>query len=346
MKKNDISKQKKAGKVIVTHAANFHSDDLCAAATLIYMLELEGYGLTAKDPQKKIRVIRTLSPEEYEGIADFIVDIGGKYAPKKGLFDHHQKIEGGLGQRANGVKYASFGLVWKEFGKKLTGSASAADWVDRHMVQGIDAMDNGMYLYKPVFPDVHPFLFKEYIEAACDIAKGDGATPSPSGKQLSLADRTKGFDKEFMRLIPVAKDALRVFILKSRQSDRIMKAAKKVYDAAADKRAILSDKYIPTRFAEFKAPEHVEPLVFAFPDLRGGWSAKVVPADGQSYDSRIKFPEEWRGKRDGDMAEASGVPDAIFCHLSGFLAVAKSKAGVQELIRKAFQSLGLAAPKF
>ncbi len=322
----------RSGKVIVTHSANFHADDVCAVATLIYAFEQDGYSLTSRDSNKKIRVIRTLEPQKYEDIADYIVDIGGKYNPKKGWLDHHQV--GGAGARENGVKYASFGLVWKELGKKLTGSQFAADWVDRHMVQGIDAMDNGMYLYTPTFSDVYPFLFEDYISTICDVVKG-----GDSGTR-------KNFDKEFMRMVAVAKDAVSAFIIKSKQKEAIAKMARKAYMKANDKRVIISDVYIPTRFDEFRAPEHIEPLVFAFPDLRGGWSAKVVPIHGQTYNSRISFPESWRGLRDEEMAKASGVPDAIFCHNSGFLAVAKSKAGALELIKKAFVILKLPPPKF
>lgn len=351
---------KKLGKIIVTHSANFHPDDVCAVGLLAYMLELEGFSLSAKDPAKKIKVIRTLRPQDYEDVADFIVDIGGKYSAKKGWFDHHQRE--GSGQRENGVKYASFGLVWKEFGKKLTGSAYAADWVDRHMVQGIDAMDNGMYLYKPVFDDISPLLFDDYISTVCDTVKGeenklhDAARVKPvatltakaSDKEQKKANGAlmREFDRQFMRMVPIAKDALRVFIIKSKQKEKIMKDARAAYAKAVDKRVIVSNKYIPTRFDEFKAPEYVEPLIFVYPDLRGGWSAKTVLISGQSYETRILFPESWRGMRDDGMAAASGVPDAIFCHNSGFLAVAKSREGVLELVRKAFKELGLEEPRF
>ncbi len=347
---------KKSGKIIVTHSANFHPDDVCAVATLIYMLELEGFSQTAKDPAKKIKVIRTLEPQKFEDVADFIVDIGGKYNAKKRWFDHHQRE--GSGVRENGVKYASFGLVWKEFGKKLAGTPYAADWVDRHMVQGIDAMDNGMYIYTPAFDDVTPFLFEDYISTVCDTVKGD-SDAARAKPVAALTDKAsdavqkkangalmKEFDNQFMRMVPIAKDALRVFIIKSKQKEKIMKDARAAYEKAADKRVIVSNKYIPTRFEEFKMPKYVEPLIFVYPDLRGGWSAKMVSMGGQTFETRISFPESWRGLRDDEMAKASGVPDAIFCHNSGFLAVAKSKEGALQLVRKTFRELGLKEPRF
>ena len=53
--------------------------------------------------------------------ADARVDVGGKSDPATGDFDHHQR--GGAGERPNGVRYASFGLVWKHYGAQLAGRA-------------------------------------------------------------------------------------------------------------------------------------------------------------------------------------------------------------------------------
>lgn len=340
-------------KTIITHGANFHSDDIFAVATLLTLLENGegaevGVGAGAKKSAEKVKVIRTLEPEEY-GDADYIVDIGKVYDAKKNRFDHHQ--EGGAGTRANSVPYASFGLVWKKFGKELTGSQYAADWVDRHMVQGIDAMDSGMYLYKPVIDDVYPFLFQEYFQTACDVVKGEIEEGKVSGgKELNNkeADNTtsnkslsssKKFDKEFMRLVNFAKDVLRVYIIKSKQGEKIAKEAKKAYVKAKDKRVIVSDKFIPTRFDEFKAPEYIEPLVSVYPDLRGGWSAKVVPKGGQDYEARMLFPKAWRGKSEEVLRSITGVEDVKFCHNAGFLAIARSKEGALALVNKAFETL-------
>src|SRR5690554_5270603 len=75
-----------------THSGKFHSDDVFSAALLTYL-------------NPNIDIIRDYDiPEDFEGI---VFDIGG------GKFDHHQ--EGAL-VRDNGIPYAAFGLLWKEFG--------------------------------------------------------------------------------------------------------------------------------------------------------------------------------------------------------------------------------------
>jgi len=44
----------------------------------------------------------------------------------------------------NGIPYASFGLVWKEYGQALTGNIESAKFIDEQLVQGIDGADNGV----------------------------------------------------------------------------------------------------------------------------------------------------------------------------------------------------------
>jgi len=63
-----------------------------------------------------------------------------RYDPATGDFDHHQA---GLRQRAGQrVRYASFGLVWREFGARVC--AGDHEWPtpsDQTLVQSVDAND-------------------------------------------------------------------------------------------------------------------------------------------------------------------------------------------------------------
>lgn len=87
-----------------------------------------------------ITICRTFKVPE-EGLSDDVIiyDIGfGKY-------DHHQK--GGNGSRENGVPYAAAGLIWKDYGPEIVKHTCNPDlvWtlIDRDLIQGIDAIDNG-----------------------------------------------------------------------------------------------------------------------------------------------------------------------------------------------------------
>src|SRR5438045_3914082 len=89
--------------IAATHDKEFHADDTFAVATM------KMAGLVS-------RAIRTRDPAKL-ATADFRIDVGGKYNPDTGDYDHHQ--EGGGGVRENGIPYASFGLTWKSYGAKL-----------------------------------------------------------------------------------------------------------------------------------------------------------------------------------------------------------------------------------
>src|SRR5271154_3301935 len=99
---------------VATHPGNFHADDVFAIAAL---------GLAAGP----LQVIRTRD-ETVAADCDARVDLGGRSDPARGDFDHHQK--GGAGERSNGIPYASFGLVWRQYGLQLAGSEQAAEAID------------------------------------------------------------------------------------------------------------------------------------------------------------------------------------------------------------------------
>src|SRR3954462_13168947 len=96
---------------VATHSGSFHADAVFALATL---------GLLG-DP---LEVVRTRAPK---GMAAGAVPIGVGFRsdPATGDFDPHQRE--GAGARPNGIRYASFGLVWRgDRGPGLAGGRGGA----------------------------------------------------------------------------------------------------------------------------------------------------------------------------------------------------------------------------
>ncbi len=131
----------------ITHAGKFHSDEIMATAVLNH---LHGDAM---------HLFRTYNvPEEFDGIA---YDIGG------GMYDHHQC--GGNGERDNGIKYSSCGLIWKDFGRTLLKNANITDidqaWnnIDKNIFESIDADDNGQD-YSKGFTFTRMSLSRVHIE--------------------------------------------------------------------------------------------------------------------------------------------------------------------------------------
>lgn len=136
-----ISEIKSTGEIVtlVTHAGNFHSDDVVATA----ILELYFY-----DKGIKTKIVRTFKPDEMGYTDDtpncVIYDIG------LGQYDHHQigdaakhciRIDTNEDGTTVERKYAAVGLIWKEIGKEMVGKY--ADVIYDSIIRPIDNHDNG-----------------------------------------------------------------------------------------------------------------------------------------------------------------------------------------------------------
>ncbi len=284
---------------IVAHSTHFHADDLFAVAVLLEYLK------------GKAKVVRSIDPAVIAK-GDYVVDIGRVYDPAANRFDHHQ---GGIPPRPDGVSYASVGLVWKHLGEKLCGSAEVAKIVDESLVESIDAFDTGDAVSKAVIADVYPY----------DLNRAVGAFNN------TWEEKGKNEDEAFMFLLPFARALVRRAIIRAKGKVSARAIVREAYEAASDKRIIIMDKVVPVE--EFG--DKPEVLFIVSPESRGGWCVRTVRKKKNEFFNRKDLPVVWAGKSGAEMAAASGVPDATFCHLKLFLAVAKSKEGALALAEKA-----------
>ncbi len=293
---------------IVTHNGPYHSDDIFAVATVSLFLE-EG---------TQVEIIRTRD-NKVIAEADFAVDVGGAYNPDLKIFDHHQ--EGGAGDRTNGVPYASFGLVWKAYGEKISGSKEIAEILDERLIQPIDAEDNGVKISSSLFKGITPYTAQDLF-----------STFSPTWKEKDIDT-----DAVFESCVNIAKRVLEREIKTAQDMKEAERIIEKHYEDAIDRRVVILDKYYPWKIV---IPKYPEPLFVVYPSLSGdAWHAQGVPKHKDSFRPRLPFPERWAGKMDSELAKVTGVEDATFSHNKRFLSGAKSREGAEKLARKAIDSL-------
>jgi uncharacterized UPF0160 family protein len=286
--------------LIATHDGMFHSDDVFAVAALLLMLD--------KTPVI-VNIVRTRDEEDIRK-ADFVVDVGSIYDASRNRFDHHQV--GGAGSRQNGIPYTSFGLVWAKFGKEVSGSENVADSIDQTLVAPVDAYDAGVDLFKCMVPGVAPRTLDDYIH----------------NLRPTWQEETAKVDERFLEAVGFARKVLEREIAYAKSAVDAKNFVLKAYENAADKRLIILDLFYPNEETLTALPE---PLFVIYPRLEGSWNVKAVRDDLTSFKNRLDLPESWAGKRDAELAEVTGVKDAIFCHTARFLAVAKSKEGAVRL---------------
>ena len=259
----------------ITHGGKFHADDVFSAALLKIL-----------NPQ--INIVRSFQiPDDFNGI---VFDIGG------GKYDHHQE---GAEVRENGVPYAAFGLLWREFGESLISkylseeqAKKEAVYFDEKFIQPLDEDDN-----------------------------------TGSGNQLADIisifnpnwDSNESLDCCFSEAVDFATSVLK------KEIDRIMSVqrAKEMVEAAlanSKDSIVILPRYAPWKMVLI--PSDAEFVVY--PSQRGGYNAQVIPVDFNTKEAKCDFPKEWAGKPENELQRISRIPTLTFCHKSRFLISADS----------------------
>jgi uncharacterized UPF0160 family protein len=287
---------------VVTHPGGFHADDVFAIAVV-------------RLAEGDVEVVRSRDPEVQAG-ADVRIDVGGRHAPATGDFDHHQK--GGAGVRPNGIRFASFGLVWAHYGPRLAGGEEAAAAIDERLVQGVDANDNGQTIVETLVGDVQPMTVSGVVAAL-----------NPAwDEQLTRAEE----DARFEQAVALATTILQREIAGAAAYGRARRLVLDAIARAEDPRLIELDRNMPWRQA---VVDHAPEALLVLYPKSDGWAMQAVPVAAGSFDNRMDLPEQWAGLTGEALVAATGVADATFAHAARFYAAAASREGIFALARLA-----------
>ena len=298
-----VAEQRNDILTIGTHNGIFHSDEVLACAILCLI-----------NSNISVQILRSRDCTMLNQ-CDICVDIGG------GKFDHHQA--GFDETRTNGIKYASAGLVWKNFGKQLIQQFLAKYFTetecnvgsifklfDNLFISLVDCEDNGVPAEKHCFSFISSFL------------------------PLWFNTNTDNFNNQFYKVLlitmTVLEEELKTTIGKEIAKNTIITNWN---DSSFFNNGILQ---IPSQtidwvetvinINESAKNKHINFVVFPYPT--GGWAAQCVPPSFKNkFGKRIAFPKEWAGQTD-KLSEISGVKDSTFCHNGCFFVRASSKEAI------------------
>jgi uncharacterized UPF0160 family protein len=288
---------------IVTHDGSFHADEVFAIGALMLLGE-------------PLEVVRTRDRDALAR-ADLRIDVGFRYDPATGDFDHHQREFDGV--RDNGVRYASFGLIWREFGARVCdGDQEVADAVDASLVQGVDANDTGQQLIQSLVDGAYPLTVNGVV----------GGFNAPWDETLTPEQERLRFDEA----VDLARGIVAREVLSAAAGRRSARIVADAIAAATDPRLIELPVNAPWK--QVLVPAAPEALYVIYPK-RQGFGLEAVPRELGSFDNRRDLPAAWAGREGDDLVEVTGVPDALFCHAKRFLVVASSHEGIEQLARRA-----------
>ncbi len=272
----------------ITHNGTMHADEVFATAFLsLYFGSF-----------KVIRVSEVpidISPNT------LVYDIG------KGKFDHHQSD---ARVRDNGIKYSSFGLLFEEFGidflkkMKLKNTKAIYNYFVKDFIEGIDAIDNG------IFPDVKA---NYKVKTVSDIIK----IYNPS----YLSNDSE--DGQFIKVVNLAEsiltEELKNVVGKVEAASKVKKLLNKTKGPL-----LILDEYLPYEETVLTSLAGKKIKFVIYPSNRGGFGIKTVPISTTDKTSRVYFPKSWGGLSNSDLEEVTGIKGSLFCHTNRFLMTAST----------------------
>lgn len=234
----------------------------------------------------EIRIIRgNKVPEDFDGI---VFDIG------RGRYDHHQKDSR---IRENGIPYAAFGLLWEELGTEILGEELAQKF-DESFVQPLDNNDNT----------------GEKNELATLIGNFNPTWDAQGGNNEAFfqAVSVAGMilENKFERYLGNERTDKRVEEILEEHQKAILSGEKSKEEA----RILILPEFVPCQ----KRLSETDIAFVIFPSNRGGYCIQPQKKE-YSLNYKCSFPVEWLGLENEELAAATGLPSAGFCHKGGFL---------------------------
>lgn len=278
-------------KTLGTHNGKFHADDVMATAMFRLLLG-------------NIKVIRTRDEAVLEKL-DLVYDIS------LGEFDHHQLNKE---IRENNIPYAACGLIWREFGPRIIQQftsqiedddiLSIFDYVDKNLVQGIDAIDNGIDLKSDI-----------KVTSITDIIQNFNPTWDSDDSQ----------DEAFEEAATYAAEVLKRIIKKQLSVIKARTIVNEAFQNRTIKQIMVLEKGCPWLQQLLKIDLNHEVLFVISPgDNNAEYKIQVVKKTIDTFEARKDILEAIRGKSSEEINSIINIDDAIFCHKAGFIASTKS----------------------
>lgn len=330
-----MEKQFTDGCIVAVHSNPHHADDVFCIACI-----------TIINPN--IKIIRTRNQEELEK-ADFRIDVGNRYNPITGDYDHHQKefderhINPNVSKHKKGPKFSAFGLIWRHYAKQIIYKVlnnlnevtnktwnitdDIVDYIDTSimdtLVASIGAMDNGEQ--KTYYLDTGSIRLPTVVKFIQNY--------NPCTWMEGL-----DYDKFFFKAVDIARNYLEREVIKLygqvQAVDPVLEAVAKAQDGY-----MILDQYLPWGPIFTRFPFDTKDIKMVIhPTVSNEWMFQspylkmVVDKDrflidlpnGEKRRQRYPVPSNLCGKSPEEIKEITGIDDINFVHVSGFVGTAKT----------------------
>jgi len=144
----------------------------------------------------------------------------------------------------------------------------------------------------------------------------------------SVEPETESFNEAVELSSVILKNTIRKRLSVLKSKEIVMKA----YENRTLPEVLVLDTFCPWGEALKDIDKDLEILFVVYP-RKDSYAMQTVR--GEEGKDRKYLPRSWAGKNNEDLAEITGVKDAVFCHTGRFIAVAQSYEGIMELCQLA-----------
>ena len=261
---------------LITHNGKFHIDEVFSTVLLMKVF-------------KNIKLIRLSEiPKDVDCKNKIIYDIGG------GRFDHHQ-INADI--RENGIKYSSFGLLWKEYGRIYLKKVHCEDiefaWkkFDQSFVQTIDKIDN----FQIEKDCLNNYLISNIIESF-NPTWNSNIDPDLKFKEAANF-AVIIFDNIIKEIFSIIEANTYLNYMKLKNSEYI-----------------ILEKYVPYNDFIIENDNEKRIKFIVYPSKRNGYEVRTVL-------DRAKFPDEWYNLSKKEFYDKYKIDGMLYCHSNGKLCI-------------------------
>jgi uncharacterized UPF0160 family protein len=307
------------------------------------------------------QLVRTRDPELLAK-CHTVVDVGGEYDDNAKRYDHHQR---GFETVFPGhtTKLSSAGLVYLHYGKDIITTVTGLQGQDRDIlfekiytdfIEAFDANDNGINVIAPKELE-KAGLEKQFEDRGFSIASvvsryNHGPRSADTAETKTAEAKQAEEDMRFLKASQFVGEQFHLELtdranawLPARHSVKQAYDARLQYDSQG--RILVLSEGMPwadhmyNLEKESPIPDGVAPhvLYVLFPEDKpeGKWRIRAVSKENGGFVNRKDLPDAWKGVRDEQLDQVSGVQGCVFVHAAGFIGGNKSFDGALAMAKKA-----------
>ncbi|KAB5554830.1 MYG1 protein [Coniochaeta sp. 2T2.1] len=326
---------------IGTHNGHFHADEALAVHMLRKHIPAYSHA----------KLIRTRDPAVL-ATCHTVVDVGGEYDAAKNRYDHHQRTfdtvfpqheaqlrrTGLHALRQGDPNEATVDLIWNK--------------IYQSFIEPVDANDNGISVYDPAAISAAG-IEKRFSDGGFTLGamvsrlNSKWNDPAPSDPEAAQAAEDEKFLVASQRIGEEFDRDLEYYTrswLPAREIVESTFKGRKEIDPTG-RILVFMGQMVPWKdhlytLEEAEGETEQKVLYVLYPEKPAPdskWRIQAVPLTKDSFQSRKPLHEAWRGVRDEELSEKTGIPGGVFVHAAGFIGGNKTFEGALAMAKKALE---------